>query len=196
VDDDADTRLCFRDILQSEKSFTYAGGFSSAAEALTAIPRLRPDLALMDIRLPDMDGIECAKQLKRFMPSLKVIIVSGNRDRDSLDRSLAAGAVTYLIKPVDPDQLIAIVRCRSAPANEVIKNTAASLEKDATVLLNPREKAVLGKLAEGLLYKEIADALGISYTALRKSQHRIFKKLHVGNRSEAIGIWLQHRNNC
>jgi CheY-like chemotaxis protein len=70
VDDDSDTRLFFRDILQSETAFSFAGGFSNANEAITGIPRLQPDLVLMDISLPGMNGIECMKRLMRLMPQL------------------------------------------------------------------------------------------------------------------------------
>jgi DNA-binding NarL/FixJ family response regulator len=192
VDDDENTHLRFKGVLQSREGFIFAGGFSSGKEALTGIPCLRPDLAFLDIRLPDIDGIECAKRLRRFMPSLKVIILSGNRDIESFERSLDAGAVAYLIKPVDPDQLFVTLRFRSSQANAKLKERPISLKKAAMDTLNPREKAVLGKLAEGLLYKEIPDALDISYTAFRKSQQSIFRKLRVGNRSEAACIWLQN----
>lgn len=94
VDDDEDTRLFFTDIFQSQKCFAFAGGFSNAAQALTEIPRLQPDFALMDINLPDMDGIECAKRLKHLVPDLRIVIVSGSRDINSFKRSYHAGA-TY-----------------------------------------------------------------------------------------------------
>src|SRR5580698_3089286 len=80
VDDDENTRLCFKDILQSANNFRFAGSFSNAAEALAGIPRLRPDLALMDIRLPDLNGIECTKKLKQALPSLKIVIITGTHE--------------------------------------------------------------------------------------------------------------------
>jgi two-component system response regulator DevR len=191
VDDDEDTLLLLRDILQSGKAFTFAGGFSSGTEALAAIPRLRPNLALVDIRLPDMDGIECAKLLSSFTPGLTVIIISGNRDIGSFDRSRAAGAAAYLVKPFDPAQLIAALRLSLPPAKSAIQPPSVKSKADGRLALTVREKAVLAKLAEGLQYKEIAEALGITYSAVHKRQRRIFKKLHVSKGTEATRIWLQ-----
>src|SRR5580698_6773978 len=180
VDDDSATRLFFRDILQSEKKFSFAGGFSNAREALSAIPLLRPDLVLMDISLADMDGIECTRRLKRIVPALKVVIVSGNREMIWSERSGEAGAATYLLKPVEPAQLIAALLC-VVRAESPIKKPIRKFEPGLISILNQRELLVLSKLGEGLLYKEISEALGISYAAVHKTQHNIFKKLGVGN---------------
>lgn len=191
VDDDADTRLWFKDILQSEKKFNFAGGFSTAADALTALPRLRPNLAILDINLPDMDGVKCTSRLKQLMASLRVVIVSGNRETEWVDRSFDAGAAAYLIKPLDAAQLIATLRFVARPTKETVRKPAKKSWAGPTAGLNFRERHVLHKLAEGLLYKEIADSLGISYAAVHKCQHNIFKKLRVSNRSEAMRAWLQ-----
>ena len=189
VDDDEDTRLYLKDVLQSTDSFNFAGGFSSGAEALARMPDLRPDFALMDIGLPDLNGIECTKRLKRAMPHLKIVVMSGRREAGWFDASLNAGAAAYLVKPMDTDQLVATLWFAA------VKNQppgAARWNPGAKAVLNPREKEVLRKLAEGLLYKEISEALGISYAAVHKCQHKIFKKLRVTNRSEAVRVWLQN----
>lgn len=193
VDDDSDTRLFFRDILQSEPGFSFAGGFSNAGEALKGIPPLQPDLVLMDISLPGMDGIECAKRLMQVMLQLKFVIVSGNRETKCFERSLQAGASAYLIKPLDPTQLLATLRFVASRVNEPAGITSGKSAKAIHLILSQREQDVLSKLAEGLLYKEISDVLGISYTAVRKSQHRIFQKLKVSNRSEAARLWLDNK---
>jgi DNA-binding NarL/FixJ family response regulator len=193
VDDDSDTRLFFRDILQSEPGFSFAGGFSSAGEALKSIPLLQPDLVLMDANLPGMDGIECAKRLMQAVLRLNVVIVSGNRETNSFERSLQAGASAYLIKPMDPAQLLATLRFVASHVNEHAGMAPRKSEKAIHSILSQRERAVLSKLAEGLLYKEISDVLGISYTAVRKSQHRIFQKLKVSNRSEVTRLWLGNK---
>jgi DNA-binding NarL/FixJ family response regulator len=196
VDDDEDARFCFKDIFQFEKSFSYVAGFSSAAEALTGLPFLEPDLVLVDISLPDIDGIECTKRLKRLMPGLRIVIVSGHRETSWFDRSLEAGAAAYLVKPIDPAQLIATLRFIAVRANESIGTLPKESQNGVKfpLSLNQRERDVLTKLAEGLLYKEISEALGISYTAVHKCQNRIFRKLQVGNRSEAVRLWLQNGN--
>jgi DNA-binding NarL/FixJ family response regulator len=191
VDDDEYTRLWLTDILQSQAEFAFAGAFSSASEALALIPRLQPDLALMDIGLPDLDGIECTKRLRQTLPQLKIIMISGRSDANWLDASMAAGAASFLIKPVEAKQILATLRFAAADQKQE-KNT--NREKD--LRLSPREKEVLAGLAEGLLYKEISQKLGISYSAVHKYQHNIFKKLAVSNRSEAIRAWYsQHSRN-
>lgn len=196
VDDDQNARLCFKDILQSEKSFTFIGGFSTTNEALMGLPCLEADLALVDIGLPDINGIECTRLLKRLLPHLRVVIMSGNREISWFDRSLDAGAVAYLVKPVDPAQLIATLRFVACRVNESSRISPGKSAKAIKWTLSQRERDVLSKLAEGLLYKEISDVLGISYTAVHKCQYRIFRKLQVGNRSEAVRLWLENRDHC
>ena len=130
------------------------------------------------------------------MPFLKVIMVTGIREENTIVRSLQAGAIGYLVKPVTPDQcratlnyaMAASERCASRPAS--VKNFPATYDSP---LLTHRETLVMRCLAEGLLYKEIADRLKISYSAVHKLQHKIFLKLKVANRSEAISKWHGNR---
>jgi DNA-binding NarL/FixJ family response regulator len=196
VDDDESIRLWFKEVLQPAKNFNLTGSFSNATEALEEIPRLQADVTLMDIRLPGLNGVECAKRLKRVMPRLKIIMVTGTHEEHYIGASLQAGAAAFLIKPLEVDQLLATLRF-AAKENEIKVNSEneerlSQLSKPYGVclLLSSREKEVLSGLAEGLLYKEISHKLGISYTTVHKYQHNIFKKLGVSNRSEAIRIWL------
>ncbi len=197
VDDDESTRIYFKDIIQSVDDFRFAGQFSNATEALMGIPLLRPDLVLMDFCMPDLNGIECAKQLKRTMPDLKIIIMTGSYNSSSIEWSLRAGASAYLIKPITIDQCLATLRFIGEGKVEINQNQkktrqigprARSLRTH--LLLSPREKEVMAGLAEGLLYKEISEKLRISYSAVHKYQHKIFGKFQVSNRSEAIRIWM------
>jgi DNA-binding NarL/FixJ family response regulator len=201
VDDDENTHLCFKDILQSTKNFNLAGNFCNATQALKEIPRLRPDIALMDIQMPGLNGIECTKRLKRVMPHLKIVMVTGTHDQHCISACSQAGAIAFLIKPVVGDQLLATLQFAADNQNEI----KADLEKTkalprpakasgAALLLSPREQEVISGLAEGLLYKEIAQKLGVSYATVHKYQHNIFKKLRVANRSEAMRVWLNLRN--
>lgn len=195
VDDEKDTCLYFQDVLQAAEDFRFAGSFANARDALNGIPRLQPDLVLMDIRLPDLDGIECTKRLKHAMPRLKIIIVTGRHDENAVRRSLQAGANDFLIKPVSAEQCLATLKFAAAKRMETEPNpekSSDSFSSSSTTCLpiSPRENEVLESLADGLLYKEISDRLGISYTAVRKYQHKLFQKLHVTNRSEAIRLWL------
>jgi two-component system response regulator DevR len=197
VDGDEDSRQRLKDILQSEDNFIFAGEFSTGKEALAVMPSLHPDLAIVDIRLPDMEGIECLKSLTRSIPVLRVIIVSGNRDTNFFNRASDAGAVACLIKPVDAGQLIATLRIaifHKSKINRSLKNQNTASIRDSAptrrLALSPREQEVLSGLADGLLYKEISDKLPISFAAVHKYSHNLYKKLGVSNRSEAIRVWL------
>jgi DNA-binding NarL/FixJ family response regulator len=189
VDDDESTCLYLRDILQSTENFNFAGSFSNAAKALIEIPRLQPDLTIMDIRLPDLNGIECTKRLKQLMPCLKIIIVTGIHETNWAGDSSQVGATAYLMKPFAEDQLVATLRFAAANQSQTNKNKPVKTA-GANLTLNLREKEVLKNLAEGLLYKEISEKLGISYSAVHKCLDKIYKKLHINNRSEAIRLWL------
>lgn len=193
VDDDENIRLWFKDILQPTKTFNLTGSFSNATEALEEIPRLQPDITLMDIRMPGLNGIECTRRLKQAMPRLKIIMVTGTHEQDSVSASLHAGATTFLIKPLEGDQLLATLRFAAANLKESrtgFNGLAVAKPNGRHSPLSPREKEVMAGLAEGLLYKEISGKLGISYAAVHKYQHSIFKKLRATNRSEAARIWL------
>lgn len=177
VDDDQDMHLMIRDILQCTQDFSYAGCFANATDALAGLPGLGPDLVLMDIRMPSLNGIECTARLKRAMPRVKTIMMTGVHDADSIEKSLEAGADGYLIKPFTADQCLALLRF-------ALKGGARDCSP-----LSRRDNEVMRCLAEGLLYKEIAVKMRISYSTVHKHQHRIFLKLRVSNRAEAIRNW-------
>jgi DNA-binding NarL/FixJ family response regulator len=170
VDDDEETRLWLKDVLQPRTELAFAGGFSSGKEALTEIPRMRPELVLMDIGLPDLDGIECTKRLRRTMPQLKVVMLSGKCGEKLLDAAIFAGAASFLVKPVGAGQLLAALRFAAT------KQDAGSRKGGRKDLrLSPRERDVLAGLSDGLLYKEISQKLGISYSAVHKYQQKSSK---------------------
>jgi len=160
VDDDENIRLSLKDILQSTGDFNFAGGFSNAGEALARLPDLRPDLALMDIRLPDLNGIECTKQLRQCLPDLKIVFVTGIHDPVWVEASLSAGAAAFLFKPFAPDQLLATLTYAASASWKTDSRSKEMenihpLKKGVAISLNLREKEVLKYLAAGLLYKEI-----------------------------------------
>lgn len=192
VDNDADARLYLQDILEMSEGFSWVGSFSNGADALKGIPQLRPDLVLMDIQMPKLNGIECTKQLKQIFTSAKIIMVTGLHDENSIKQALSAGASAYLTKPFSIQQCLATLKWAVASKPEHNSSTnelapAASLETCA--LLTKRENEIMRCLAAGLLYKEIADKLEISYSAVHKFQHKIFMKLKAANRTEAIIKW-------
>lgn len=199
VDDDNDFCLSLKDILDSAQGFTFAGRFSNATDALAGVPQLNPDLVVMDIHLPDLNGIECASRLKRAMLGLKIVMLTGTHEAHWVDASSKAGAVAYLVKPFIPAQLIATLRSVALTVGEEIRaplptrqEQPVTITPESSLPLSSQQRDVLRNLAKGLLYKEIAGELGISETAVHKSQSRIFKKLGVSNRTEAVLLWLKN----
>jgi DNA-binding NarL/FixJ family response regulator len=195
VDDQECVRLSLRNLLQPTGHFRFVGSFSNAIDALDGIPVLLPDLALMDVGLPDLNGIECAKRLLQSMPSLKVVMMTGSYDADHMEAALRAGATAYLLKSASIDQFLASLRfaavqpppgARPKPAHRPLRTVTS----DSRLPLSTREKEVLMNLSEGLLYKEISFKMGVSFSTVHKHQNNIFKKLRVNNRSEATRIWL------
>jgi DNA-binding NarL/FixJ family response regulator len=178
VDDDEDMRLLMQDLLSRTPEFECIACFKNATDALSELPKLEPDLVLMDIRMPGLSGIECTAALKRSMPWVKTIMVTGMHDADSIAKSSTAGAEYYLTKPVTPDQFIAALKF-------------CSKDHGGHSPLSGQDAEVMRYMAEGLLYKEIADKLAICESTVHKHRHRIFLKLQVSNRSEAIHKWRQ-----
>jgi DNA-binding NarL/FixJ family response regulator len=192
VDNDADVRLYLQDVLQMADNFNCLKCFSNGEDALREIPRLCPDLVLMDVQMPGLDGIECTSRLKQLLPHVKVVMVTGLHDEHSIKKALNAGVSAYLIKPFTAEQCIAtlawIIASAAGNQSKANKPFPVSLHESSD-LLTERENEIMRCMAAGLLYKEIADKLEISYSAVHKFQHRIFQKLKAGNRTEAISRW-------
>jgi DNA-binding NarL/FixJ family response regulator len=188
-DDDNDLRLIGH-ALEQTGEFVCAGMYGSAQKALAGIPTVRPHVVLMDIRMPGMDGKECARRLKTLLPELVVIFVTGLLDPTTLTEAVQAGGDDYLVKPVGAAQCLATIRFavgRRRGSDARPKTGSAR----GLILLTGRERAVLCGLATGLLYKEIAESLHTTETMVHKLQHRIFSKLQVSNRSEAVAVFYR-----
>ncbi len=195
VEDNAALRENLRDMLEREPTLTCVGAFADAEQALAAMPGLHPAVVLMDINLPGISGVECVKQLTRVLPGIQVIMITVFDDSDSIFESLAAGASGYLLKPVQSAQLlesIQEVRAGGAPMSmSIARRVVQAFHQPAPVSdpedqLWPREIEILSLLAKGLLKKEIAEHLGISYWTVQTHVGRLYKKLHVHSRSQAV----------
>lgn len=187
VDDDENTRLFFKDVLEESESFCCVRCFSNAAQVLADEGVSSFDFVLMDINLPGLSGIECAKRLKALNPRIKIVMITASPDQSLVDRSLQAGADAFLMKPIAPEQCVATLKFAMSERPE---KQAQEFHSVSCLTLTPRERQVMESLSEGLLYKEIADKIGISFSAVHKHQHKIFKKLGVANRTEAIRKWF------
>src|SRR4051794_27695310 len=171
------------------------GAHASGEEAVEKIPAEQPDVALVDVHLPGMNGIECVAKLKAQLPKLQILMLTRYEQSDLIFNSIRAGASGYLLKKTPPAELIhAIeqVHGGGAPmsmqiARKVIdhfrqiQRPASDIEK-----LTPREQEILELLSKGCYYKEIGDKLGISMNTVRTHLQHIYEKLHVQSRTAAV----------
>jgi DNA-binding NarL/FixJ family response regulator len=199
VEDDQKTRKGLAALLAKDSCVCCVGIYPTGEAAVREMPLAKPDVALVDINLPGMNGIECVTQLKKQMPQLQVLMLTKYEESDLIFNSLRAGASGYLLKKkltVELISAIELVYGGGAPmslqiARKVVdyfnrlKPPTADLEK-----LTPREHEVLALLAKGFLYKEISDKLGISYHTFRGYQRAIYEKLHIHSRTEATVKFL------
>jgi DNA-binding NarL/FixJ family response regulator len=174
---------------------------STSTEALSVVPKHQPDVALMDIHLPDESGIACTARLTQKLPALQVIMVTVYKDTDLIFQALKAGASGYILKRFRPEEIIqaiAEVRAGGAPmTSEIARMVVRSFlgpspEPDADGLTT-REAEILMLVAEGLSNKEIAQKANISAGTVRIHLGHIFKKLHVRCRTEAAAKYLRKK---
>ena len=200
VEDNPDIRLSLTEWINSAPDYQCVCACANAEAALIEIPKLRPEVVLMDIRLPGESGIACTARLKELLPKLLVIVVTVYRDRDLLFQALKAGASGYLLKRSTPDEVlhaIAEVRSGGAPmtreiARMVVETFRGSTSGEASSAeLSDREMEILSLVAKGLANKEIGSKLNISYYTVRAHLRRIYEKLHVRCRAEAVAKHLQ-----
>jgi DNA-binding NarL/FixJ family response regulator len=201
VEDDEALRRTMTDILRRAPGCECNGAYASAEEALREIPQHPPDVLLMDIDLPGMNGVECVRRLANLVPETQILMLTVFKDADSIFDALSAGAVGYLVKPVRATQLVDAIHdvygggapMTSSIARKVVQVFQRSRPAVREVEnLSPREQEVLELLAQGYLYKEIADRMGVAYATIRTHIERIYQKLHVRSRSQAVARYLKH----
>lgn len=195
VEDDASIRTILTSWLDEANGFAFAGAFPDVESALPLIPRAQPDVVLVDINLPGLSGIECVRQLKPRIPSTQFVMLTVYEDSNHIFDALSAGATGYLIKTTSREALIAALRevhaGGSPMSGNIARKVVQSLQQPKPALksaeqLSKRENEVLALLAQGYLYKEIADALGIGLETVNTYIRRIYEKLHVHSRAQAV----------
>ena len=200
VEDNAVMRRTFRQWIYAAPDCRCVLACDTPEEALAEIPRLTPDVVLMDIHLQCESGIACTARLKEALPGLQVIMLTVYRNQELIFQALQAGACGYLLKRSSPAELlqaIAEVRAGGAPmTGEIARMVVEAFQKKpagqapAEGLTN-RESEVLALLSEGLSNKEIAERVAISYDTVRAHLRHIYEKLHVRGRTEAVKRYLQ-----
>lgn len=199
VEDDAEVRHSLVGILKRGPGVICVGDYGNAEDALREIPQVQAKVVLMDINLPGMDGVHCVRRLSELSPKTQVLMLTVFDNTDAIFNSLAAGASGYLLKPITAAQLLSAVtdvHGGGAPmTSDIARKVVQTFKQPApasgeTENLTPREQEVIDFLAKGYLYKEIAEQLKISYGTVHTYVERIFKKLHVRSRAQAVAKYL------
>ena len=195
VEDLDEVRDGLKNFISLGQDFKVLDTFKTAEEAIDDLPKLKPDIVIMDINLPGMNGIECIRQIKDKSPATQFMMFTVYENDEKVIEALKAGASGYLLKNTGLVQLIEALKELHNGGSPMSANIARKLvtlfrsEKKETSnleILSNRENEILQLLAKGLLYKEIADQLSISVSTVRQHIHHIYEKLHVQNRTEAI----------
>jgi DNA-binding NarL/FixJ family response regulator len=203
VDDCTELRESISDFLDDSTRYRCVGAYENAESALENLPQKAPDVVLMDINLPGMSGIECVSRLKLALPSTQIVMLTVYEDTESIFNALAAGANGYLLKRLDPRKLLdaidEVIAGGSPMSASIARKVVHSFQQPIAVenhqaRLSTREKEVVELLARGRAYKEIADELGISIETIRTYIRRIYEKLQVRTRTEAVARYVSQRN--
>ena len=200
VEDDAITRDSLRNLVQQSPGLRCVGAYGSAEEALEQFPCHPSDVVLMDINLPNMSGIECVSRLKQKSPGVQVLMLTVYEKPDAVFQALRAGASGYLVKRTASKNLLSAIQEVLTGGSPMTSHIARKVvqyfhqlgpSEDVTTNLSPREREILEMLANGDLYKEIAEKLSISITTVRSHIQHIYEKLHVHTRTEAVAKYLK-----
>jgi DNA-binding NarL/FixJ family response regulator len=195
VEDNPGMREGFTALLNRAPNLKCVSAYGTAEDAVRCLPVDKPDVALVDVHLPGMDGVECVGKLKELMPGLRILMLTRYEQSDVIFSSIRAGASGYLLKSVPPAELILaveLVHAGGAPMSMQIAhrivNHFRTIDKPASDVerLTPREQELLELLAKGYSYKELSDKLGITINTVRTHLQHIYEKLHVQSRTQAV----------
>lgn len=194
VEDSRTTREALRTIIDLTPGYECVATCGTGEEALKILPKLKPEVVLMDLQLPGISGIECLEELKQLLPQVLVIMVTVYEDPDRIFSALRVGACGYLLKRSAPERMISAIRevkegggaMSGEIAMKVIQHFSGQVsQKEEIDALTRREREVLELVALGLSNKEISDRLGFTVDAARWHLKRIYAKLHVNSRTQA-----------
>ncbi|MEZ4755603.1 MAG: response regulator transcription factor [Flavobacteriales bacterium] len=200
VEDDSAIRETLRSLFIFEEGMEPFSVHSNAEDALMRLGEHCPDVVIMDINLPGASGIDCVRQLSQRCSATQFLMYTVHDDDHRVFEALKAGANGYILKSSTPDQILEAVRELHAGGSPMSAHVARRLVQQFRPVqggstlsdgdLSEREHEVLAQLAQGLLYKEIAERLAISVGTVKQHIHRIYEKLHVQNRTEAVNRYF------
>ncbi len=200
VEDSEQVRNTLERLINRAEGFRCLSQYANAEAALEGLPQDRPEVVLMDINLPGMNGVECVRRLKQVAPDTQVVMLTAYEDTENIFNALAAGAAGYLLKRTPRAELLDAIRevhqGGSPMTTHIARKVTQSFQKSGaspqpTENLSTREQEVLDCLSQGFLYKEIAEKLGISYETVHTYIRRIYEKLQVRTRTEAVAKFLR-----
>lgn len=196
ADDHRMFRQGLRELIERKTPFEVVGEATTGREAVEQVIALRPDIVLLDIQMPDMNGVEAAQQIARVAPEVKVVMLTMYREDQHLIGAIRAGARAYLLKDADAEELIAVLhrvhRGESALDPAMTTRVFEALRREATVEpLSERERDILQLLAEGHDNRTIAARLHLSEKTVGNRLSEIFAKLGVANRTQAALVAIQ-----
>jgi DNA-binding NarL/FixJ family response regulator len=199
VDDESCLRQSIAAFVNGSPGFRCVSAFPTGEAALLHLPKEWPDVILMDIHLTGMSGIECVRRLKAMRPEVQIVMLTVYEDPDQIFAALAAGATGYMLKRLTPARLLdAIheVHAGGSPmSHSIARKVLASFQKPGPSAemsrMSPREQMVLDCLAKGFTYQKTADTLKISLDSVRTYVRRIYEKLHVHSRTEAVAKYTR-----
>ena len=193
VDDHALLRTGVANIINHEPDLQVVAEASNGLEAVDAFERHRPDVTLLDLRMPVMEGVEAVRRIRERDPQAKVIVLTTYDTDEDITRALKAGAKAYILKDIAADALIACIHDVLNGKTYLAPAAAAKLAERVTkVQLTPRELATLRSMAQGRSNKEVASELGISERTVKTHLGHLFQKLGVTSRTEAVRV-ASHR---
>ncbi len=203
IDDSEVVRVGLRALLTTAGGIDIVGDAGTVAAGVAAAERLRPDIVLLDIHLPDGTGVEACRRLLQSVPETRVLILTSVIDDSVVDDAIRAGAHGYLLKEIDGRGLVNAIRDVAAgksildpaiTARVLSLVKAGGANRDLLATLSPQERRVLALIAEGCTNKEVGLKLGLSEKTVKNYLSTVFEKLHVSRRSEAAVIFAQeHR---
>jgi DNA-binding NarL/FixJ family response regulator len=199
VEDDSAVRNSLAKLINGSPGYRCVSHHANAESALLEIPKINPAVTLMDINLPGLNGVECVRRLKPLVPATQIIMLTVYQNTEHIFNALAAGATGYFLKQTPPDELLAAIQNvhagGSPMSSHIARKIVQSFQQQPPAAtgdqsLSPREVEVLNLLTKGYLYKEIAEAMQVTYATVHTHIRHVYEKLHVRSRTEAVAKHL------